>query len=366
MWTHTAVTEVLKIKLPIVQGPFGGGPSSIALTAAVSNAGGLGSFGAYSLTPEQIKQLVTDLRAQTNHAFALNLWIPFTPSHEKHVTESEYQAAVTRLQPYYDEVGATAPSYDSLFRSQDFDKQVAALIEAAPPAFSFVFGIPKPEILRACRERKIVTMGAATNVDEAIALEAAGVDLIVATGSEAGGHRVSFLHDPDESPANSALIPQIADCVKTPIIAAGGIADGRGIVASLTFGASAVQIGTAFLACDESNATPTHKAAIRSELSRHTTLTRAFSGRYARGIKNRFLLEMQNQQASLPAFPYQNFLTQPLRQAAAKADNADLQSLWVGQNAPLVRHTKAADLVEFLVDDTNKVLARLSRLGTHT
>jgi len=362
MWTRTPVTEKLNIKLPIIQGPFGGGPSSVRLAAAVSNAGGLGSFGAYSLSPDQIKQLVVDLRAQTSNAFAINLWIPFAPPHETRIKESEYGAAIARLKPYYDEVGAATPSYESLFRSQDFDKQIDALLDAAPPAFSFVFGIPKPEVLRACRARKIVTMGAATNVDEAIALEAAGVDLIVATGSEAGGHRVSFLHDPDESPANSALIPQVADRVKTPIIAAGGIADGRGIVTTLALGASAVQIGTAFLACEESNATPTHKAAIRSELARHTTLTRAFSGRYARGIKNRFLLEMQATQSSLPAFPYQNFLTQPLRQGAAKIDNAELQSLWVGQNAPLVKHAHAAQLIDFLVADTDRVLDRLRNM----
>jgi nitronate monooxygenase len=303
MWTHTAVTQLLNLKYPIVQGPFGGGPSSVKLAAAVSNAGGLGSFGAYSYSPDQIKQLVADLRAATPHAFAVNLWIPFTPAHEKHITETDYRDAVARLQPYYEQVGAQPPSYESLFRSQDFDKQVEALLDAAPPAFSFVFGIPSADVLRACKQRNIVTMGAATNVDEAVALEDAGVDLIVATGSEAGGHRVSFLHHPDESPANSALIPQVADRVKTPIIAAGGIADGRGIVAAFTWGASAVQIGTVFLACEESNATPTHKAAIRSEMSKHTTLTRAFSGRLARGIKNRFLLDMQPHEPSLPAFP---------------------------------------------------------------
>ena len=362
MWTDTAVTRRLNIRLPIVQGPFGGGPSSIKLAAAVSNAGGLGSFGAYSYSPEQLKQLVTDLRAATPNAFAVNLWIPFTSAHEKRITETEYRDAVGRLQPYYDEVGAQAPSYDALFRSQNFDKQVDALIDAAPPAFSFVFGLPSADVLRACKQRNIVTIGAATNVDEAVALEDAGVDLIVATGSEAGGHRVSFLHHPDESPANSALIPQAADRVKTPIIAAGGIADGRGIVAALTWGASAVQIGTAFLACEESNATPEHKAAIRSERSRHTTLTRAFSGRYARGIKNRFLLDMQPHEASLPAFPYQNFLTQPMRQGAAKANLADLQSLWAGQNAPLAKHTRAAKLMEFLVEDTNRVLDSLQQL----
>lgn len=362
MWTDTSVTRRLNIKLPIVQGPFGGGPSSIALAAAVSNAGGLGSFGAYSYSPEQLKQLVADLRAATPNAFAVNLWIPYTPPHEKRITESEYRATIARLQPYYDEVGARAPSYDALFRSQNFDKQVEALIDAAPPAFSFVFGIPSAEVLRACKERNIVTIGAATNVDEAVALEDAGVDLIVATGSEAGGHRVSFLHPPDESPANSALIPQVADRVKTPIIAAGGIADGRGIVAALTWGGSAVQIGTAFLACEESNATPAHKAAIRSERSRHTTLTRAFSGRYARGIKNRFLLDMQPHEATLPAFPYQNFLTQTMRQAAAKTNDAELQSLWAGQNAPLVKHARAAELIEFLIADTNRVLNNLTRM----
>jgi nitronate monooxygenase len=362
MWTRTRVTEKLNVRLPIIQGPFGGGPSSIELAVAVSNAGGLGSFGAYSYTPEQIKQLVANLRAKTEFPFAINLWIPFTPANETIITEAEYKAAVSQLAPYYAKVHAVAPSFDSLFRSHDFDAQVEALLDAQPPAFSFVFGIPKPDVLSACRERKIVTMGAATNVDEAIALEAAGVDLIVATGCEAGGHRVSFLRDPDESPANSALIPQVSDRVSTPVIAAGGIADGRGIVTAFTLGASAVQIGTAFLACDESNATPTHKAAIRSELARHTTLTRAFSGRYARGIKNRFLLDMQAHQQTLPAFPYQNFLTQPLRQGAAKAGDPELQSLWAGQNAPLVKYSRAVELIDFLVADTNRVLEHLRSL----
>ncbi len=366
MWTRTRVTEKLNIKLPIVQGPFGGGPSSIDLAAAVSNAGGLGSFGAYSYTPEQIKELVANLRERTPYAFAINLWIPFTPAHETKITRTEYDDSVARLAPYYAEVGMKAPTYESLFRAPDFDAQVAALLDAGPPAFSFVFGIPSAEILRACRERKIVTIGAATNIDEVIALEAAGVDLIVATGSEAGGHRVSFLHDPDVSPANSALIPQAADRVRTPLIAAGGIADGRGIVAALAFGASAVQIGTAFLACEESNATPTHKAAIRSEQSRHTTLTRAFSGRYARGIKNRFLLEMREHESKLPAFPYQNFLTQPMRQGAARMDEPALQSLWAGQNAPLVKYKRADELIKFLVEDTNRVLGRLRSLEEST
>jgi len=363
MWTNTGVTQRLNIKLPIVQGPFGGGPSSIELAATVSNAGGLGSFGAYSLPPEQIKQLAIDLRAATQNAFAVNLWVPYKPAHETRTTEVEYRAAIARLKPYYDQVGAQPPPYESLFRSQDFDKQIEALLEAAPPAFSFVFGIPSAEVLRACRQRNIVTIGAATNVDEAVALEDAGVDLIVATGSEAGGHRVSFLRPPDESPPNSALIPQIADRIKTPIIAAGGIADGRGVVSAFAWGASAVQIGTAFLACDESNATAEHKAAIRSERSRHTILTCAFSGRYARGIKNRFLREMQPYESTLPAFPYQNFLTQPLRQAAAKNNDAEYQSLWAGQNAPLVKHTKAADFIDFLVQDTGRVLNRLAKLS---
>jgi nitronate monooxygenase len=362
MWNQTRVTQALQLKLPIIQGPFGGGPSSIKLAAAVSNAGGMGSFGAYSFSPDQIKELVADLRAETKHSFAVNLWIPYQPDSESRVTESQYRDAVGRLQPYYDRVGAVAPTYGSLFRSQSFEQQIEALLEAAPPAFSFVFGVPAPEVLRACRERSIVTLGAATNVDEAIALDDAGVDIIVATGSEAGGHRVSFLHHPDESPANSALIPQVTQAVKAPVVVAGGIADGRGIVAALMWGAEGVQVGTAFLACDESNATAEHKAAIRSDRARHTTLTRAFSGRYARGIKNEFLLDMQPHETSLPAFPYQNFLTQPLRQAAAKAGLSDFQSLWAGQNAPLVSHTKATELLNYLAQDTERTLAKLKSL----
>jgi nitronate monooxygenase len=362
MWTQTSFTEKLKVKLPIVQGPFGGGPSSIELAVAVSNGGGLGSFGAYSYSPAQLKELVSALRAKTEKPFAINLWIPYEAPEEKKISETEYRDAVDLLKPYYAAVKAEIPTYESLFRAQNFEAQVDALLEAAPPVFSFVFGVPSYDVIKACKQRNIVTLGAATNVDEALALESAGVDAVVVTGSEAGGHRVSFLHHPDESPANSALIPQVADKVRIPIVAAGGIADGRGIVSALTFGADAVQIGTAFLACDESNATVTHKAAIRSDRSRHTALTRAFSGRFARGIKNEFLLNMQAHEDKIPSFPYQNFLTQTLRQAAAKAGNSDLQSLWCGQNAPLVKHTKAAELLRFLVEDTDRVLALMKSL----
>jgi nitronate monooxygenase len=352
MWNQTRVTQLLDLQVPIVQGPFGGGLSSARLAAAVSNAGGLGSFGAHHLPPAQIEALVRELRGLTDRPFALNLWVE---QPEAPLPREVFDAAVTRLTPYYHALGLPLPTYPERF-GQAYAEQVEALLEARPPVFSFVFGIPAPHILEACRARGIKTLGAATNVDEAIALAAAGVDAIVCSGSEAGGHRVSFLRPAEESPALSALVPQVADRVKTPLIAAGGIADGRTIVAALALGAEAVQVGTAFLNCVESNASDAHRAAIRAETSRYTLLTRAFSGRLARGIRNRFLDEVHT--SDVPGYPYQNWLTQPLR----KTGHPDFLALWAGQNAPLVRHDRAADVVRFLVEDTERVLRRLAAL----
>ena len=223
------------------------------------------------------------------------------------------------------------------------------MLAARPAVFSFVYGIPAADVLRRCREFGILTLGAATTVREAMALEAAGVDLIVATGFEAGGHRVSFLAPAEESLTGSfALIPQVVDAVSVPVIAAGGIADGRGIAAAFALGAQAVQIGTAFLACAESNAGDLHRGKLFSPDAQHTGLTRVFSGRLARGIRNRFMDEMDAQQAALPPYPYQNWFTAQLKQAAIAQGRDDLMSLWAGQAAPLLRHRSARELLQAL------------------
>jgi nitronate monooxygenase len=356
MWNQTRVSERLGIRYPIIQGPFGGGLSTIQLTAAVSNAGGMGSFGAHHLSPVEIKETVATIRRSTTKPFAMNLWIPLPGEFELRLDRSEFAANLHRLKPGYDALGLPEPEFRETFH-QRFEDQVDALLEARPPVFSFVFGIPSREILSALRQRAITTIGAATTVDEACALEEAGVDLIVASGSDAGGHRPSFLESADRSLTGTlALIPQVADAVRTPIIAAGGIGDGRGIVSAFVLGAEAAQLGTVFLATDESGASEAHKAELVGTSARSTVLTRVFSGRMARGIRNRFVEEMTSHEADVPPYPIQNWFTLSIRRAAAQAGRAEYLALWAGQAAALSQRRPAAEAFAALVEGTEQSL----------
>lgn len=359
MWSNTRVSRRLGVEHAIIQGPFGNGASSPRLVAAVSNAGGLGSYGAVHLEPQEIRREIDAIRALTSRPFAINLWIPLPGERELTIGRAEFDAALALLAPWYERFGLRAPEYRAQFPLPKFDEQFEALLDCAPPVFSFVYGVPSDDVLDRCRKRGILTVGTATNVDEAEALDAAGVDVIVASGAEAGGHRVSFLREPDESPGVLALIPQVVDRVKAPVVAAGGIADGRGVAAALTLGAQGVQVGSAFLACDESNANPVHRAALREPGARYTSLTRAFSGRYARGVKNALMREWKPREASALPFPVQALLTKPIFQAAIEANDPDALSLWAGQSANLIRHTKAAELFRFLLADTQAVIERM-------
>jgi nitronate monooxygenase len=349
MWNDTAFTARFGVRYPIVQGPFGGGASSVALAAAVSNAGGLGSFGAHALPPPDVARVIGELRARTALPFNVNLWVPLPEEAALRFTPASFEAALALLRPYLRELGAAEPTFRER-AGQDFEAQLAAVLEARPPVVSFVFGAPPPAAMAALRERGILTVGAATTVDEAKLLEAAGFDAVVASGSDAGGHRPSFLRPAEESLNGTfSLVPQVADAVRLPVIAAGGVADARGVRAALALGASAAQLGTAFLACDESNASEGHKRALVSPDARWTTLTRLFSGRHARGIRNRLTAELRAHEGDVPAYPLQNWLTQGLRAAAGAAGRPELQSLWSGQAAGLVRRRAAADLVAALV-----------------
>lgn len=359
MWTRTRVTERLQIEYPIIQGPFGGGYSTAKLAATVSNAGGLGSFGAYQQTPDEIGETIREIRALTSSPFAINLWVPVAGEHEQELSKEAYQKQIQRLSPYYEELGISPPPYVR-YSPTRFQEQVEVLLDANPPVFSFIFGVPSSEILAECRRRGIVTMGVATTADEAVALEAAGTDIIVASGAEAGGHRAAFLRHPDESPGTLALVPQVADRVKIPIIAAGGIADGRGIAAAFALGADGVQVGTAFVVCEESGIHPAYRAALLSDAGRYTALTNAFTGRYGRSIKNRFMDKMKPDETEIPPFPFQMWLTSPLRQAASEAGKTEYLAFWSGQSAPLIRHTKAAEVMQFLIEDTGRVLERFA------
>lgn len=356
MWKHNPVTRLLGIDIPVVQGPFGGGLSSVALAATVSQAGGLGSFGAHHLSADDIKATAAAIRQHTDRPFALNLWVP---PHDP-VEEDSLARGIALLAPFYEQLGIPVPQAPHEQYWPDYAEQVEAILECRPAVFSFVYGIPDPAILKACRQRHILTLGTATTVAEAKALEEAGVDAIVATGFEAGGHRVSFLDRPEHClQGGMALIPAISRAVDVPVIAAGGIADGQGMAAAMVLGADAVQIGTAFLACEESNASPVHRQMLFSERAAQTELTRAFTGRLARGIRNQFMERLRDQ-TDIPGYPLQTWLTRPLKQAAAEQDNPEYMALWAGQAAPLLQHRHALALINSLTEECQKHLpARL-------
>ena len=357
MWKNTEVTRRLKLDVPIVQGPFGSGLSSVDLVVAVSEGGGLGSFGVHHLDGEGIRAIATQIRVRTARTFALNLWIPLGDSDAPKLSDAQWRAACELLRPYFDVLGVPIPARPERF-GPHYREQIETVLEIRPAVFSFVFGVPEADVLERCRREGIATLGAATTAAEAKALEDAGVDMIVASGFEAGGHRVSFLREPEDCLTGTmALIPQVVDAVKLPVIAAGGIADGRGIAAALKLGAAAVQVGTAFLACEESNASPLHRAKLFSADASRTTLTRAFTGRLARSIHNEFIDAMHGKEEVLAPYPVQAWLTSQLKSAALAANRTDVMSLWAGQGATLLRERRAAHLLRFLIEDTSRAIS---------
>ncbi len=335
----TDLRALFGIEHPVVLGPFGG-LSSVALTAAVSEEGGLGGYGLYGYDGDRIRTTIAALREATARPFAVNLWLPRGDEVEPNPQHSVFAQA---LQPFYEAVGVPVPPRPDRYLPP-LDEQLDAVWEAAPPVLSVVFGVPGSEIMDEARRRGIRVVGTATTVAEAVALDEAGVDAIVATGLEAGGHRVSFLRPAEESLVGSvALVPQVVDAVGVPVIAAGGIADRRGVAAAFALGASGVQVGTAFLATEESATTDGHRDAIRSTAADGTVLTRAMSGRLARGARNRAVRAIEASGTIAP-FPMQNWLTGRFRAAAVEQGLGELQSLWMGQAASLARHRTAAEV----------------------
>ncbi|WP_291841529.1 nitronate monooxygenase [Maricaulis sp.] len=341
----TEVQQRIGLSHPIIQGPFGGGLSTVELAAAVANAGGLGSFGAHILEPDGIDALAADLRAATDGPVALNLWISDHDPGGDSLSSDAYDAVWPVFQPFFAEYGLERPEPQRRYHPRFVD-QVDAVLEARPRVFSFVFGIPDRSILEACRVRDILTLGAATTLAEAEALDAAGIDLILATGFEAGGHRPAFLEPPENNLVGTLpLTRQIASRIKRPLIAAGGIADRGGIDAALTLGAGAAQLGTAFLACAESGTNNAHRDVLFSDRARQTVLTRAYTGRLARGIPNRVIAEMEARADRLPPFPVQAWFLGHLKRAALAAGDEDFASLYAGQGAPLLQHRRVGDLM---------------------
>ena len=355
--TGGRLAELLGTVHPVVQGPFGGGLSSVTLAAAVSDAGGLGSFGAHHLPAESIGGLVSALRAATTRPFAFNLWVP-QPSEAVRPTARQWSRHVERLRPLYDELGVCPPDPEAPF-TPDYRAQVEALLDAAPPVISFVMGIPPADVLTAAHRRGIVTIGTATTVEEAVAVQAAGMSAVVASGSDAGGHRGAFLRPVAESLVGTfSLVPQVVDAVTIPVIAAGGITDGSGVAAALVLGADGVQVGTGFLATDESGASEMHKAVLHTEAARTTVLTRLFSGRHARGVLTDVVRDLAAAEDEVPAYPVQTALMAPIRSAAYARGDAGRASLWAGQAASLVPTGSAADYLAALVADAETALSR--------
>ena len=356
-WNQTRVASALGVQYPIIQGPLGGF-SSQRLTAAVSNFGGLGSFGAHGLQPQAIKGVIEEIRSLTEKPFAMNLWVSMEDPGAAASDAAAFHRALSHLAPHIKAVGGTQPDF-APYRPIRFEDQARVLLDAKVPVFSFIYGIPPKEILDEARKQNIVTIGTATTPDEAIALEQAGVNLVVASGFEAGGHRGSFLRSSEDSLTGTiSLVPQTVDAVIVPVVAAGGIADARGIAAAFALGAEGVQIGTAFLACQESGAHLLHREAILSGKAGHTSLTRGFTGRLARGIHNELLESLNRPGTEVLPYPLQRALMRNLALPAQKAGKAELLALWAGQSANLARCPSVNELLTSLVDGAAKRINR--------
>jgi nitronate monooxygenase len=359
-WNRTRISSSLGIEYPIIQGPLGG-LSTQRLTATVSNFGGLGSFGAHGLSPSAIRDVISEIRALTPKPFAINLWVSMEDEGARASGSEAFARSLAPLTKHIRALGGTPPAYES-YLPMKFEDQVRVVLDARVPAFSFIFGIPPKEILDECRAQGIVTIGAATTPDEAIVLEQAGVDVVAASGFEAGGHRGSFLHPAEESLTGTfSLVPQVADAVSVPVIAAGGIADARGIVAAFALGAEGVQIGTAFLACEESGANTHHRKALLTGDARRTGLTRGFTGRLARGIHNQLLEELNRTGVEILPYPLQRNLVRNLSVLAEKAAKPELLQLWAGQSANLSRQSDAETLLQTLVSEVSAIAGPVLR-----
>lgn len=341
------LTKLLGIEYPIFQAPMAGGITTTTLVSSVSNFGGLGMIGAGYMTPEQIRNQIKEIRRLTTKPFGINLFIP----NEFEVSEKKINRATELLQPVKEQLKLKneRPHLPTVEKEREnFHEQLRVIIDGKVPVCSFTFGVPSKEIMTELKKHGIFLIGTATTVAEALLNEEIGMDAVVLQGSEAGGHRGTFAGD-DNPIGLMSLISQVASQVSIPVIAAGGIMDGRGIYDALNLGALAVQLGTAFLTCRESGAHPVYKEAIVNSIDDQTVLTRIYSGKWARGIKNKFYQELKDYEVELPEFPIQNTLTSAIRKAAAQQNNPDYMSLWAGQNASLAKNLTVEEFMKAII-----------------
>jgi len=340
-----ALLQGLGIEHPILLAPMAGSGGTPELAAAVSNAGGLGAWGGAYSKPEEIAASIRRLRQLTSKPFNINL---FAGGYEAD-RGIDPQPMLTIMAEAHAKLGLPPPVLPPV-PPNPFDAQLEVVLEERPPVFSFTFGVPSAAQIAALKQRRILISGTATTVQEARHLEQVGVDAIALQGAEAGAHRGTFLTAFEQSMIPIAtLVAECRTAVKVPLIASGGLMDGRDVAAMMKLGAAAVQLGTAFLPCPESGAPTVYKHALLNAKDDHTVITRAFSGRPARGIKNAFIAMVEGKESSILPFRRQNDLTRPMRNAAGAKGVADYISLWAGQGAARSRAMPAADLVAALL-----------------
>jgi len=353
LWYENEISRSLQIKYPIIQAGMAGGVTTPELVAAVSNAKALGTLGAGYMDAEQMRKSIQKIKHLTDHPFGVNVFVPETP----HIIEEKVNQANEWLRPFREQLNIDEkPTIDELNHSL-FEKQIDIIVEEQVPVCSFTFGVPPKEIIHKLKEANIKVIGTATTVEEAIINETYGMDIVVAQGSEAGGHRGTFMGPAENAMIGTmALVPQMVDHVNIPVIAAGGIMDGRGVLSTTLLGAQGVQMGTAFVTSLESGAKSQHKDAIINSTFDQTIITSAFSGKPARGIQNDFIKQMQQHENELPAYPLQNTLTKGIRKEAAKQNRAEWMSLWCGQNPQPRQQQSARDIIVDIVSQSDQII----------
>lgn len=347
------VTEKLGIRYPIIQAGMAGSTTP-ELVATVSNSGGLGTIGAGYFTTDKLDQEITHVQELTDLPFAVNL---FVPSDKLYLPE-KVEKMNAWLRPYRRALNLEEPTVN-ISEEEQFNTAIELLIEKNVPIVSFTFGIPDGAIIDKLKQNHMKLIGTATSVEEAIANEQAGMDMVIAQGSEAGGHRGSFTYVAgDQVPlvGTMSLVPQIVDAVNIPVIAAGGIMDARGLIASMVLGAKGAQLGTAFLTTEESGASTLYKNAIQESKETDTVVTKVFSGKPARGIDNDFIHNMNRYDDDIPDYPIQNQLTNAIRKASAQNGDTKWTHLWSGQSPRLARSVSASTLIQQIIRHTETLI----------
>ncbi|WP_246094961.1 NAD(P)H-dependent flavin oxidoreductase [Salinicoccus cyprini] len=352
--SNDMLKNLLGVDHAIIQSPMAGGITTLRLVSAVSKAGGLGMIGAGGLEPEDLRKLIRDLKKDAG-TFGANLFVPW----QFKVTEQGISEAYEALKPLYERFDldqrTVAPvAYEDV--ENKFNERIEVIIEEQVPVCSFIFGIPSHQQIERLKEAGIILIGTATTVKEAEMVERAGFDAVVLQGVEAGGHRGSFLDPVEDSLVGlMSLIPEAADHLSIPLIASGGIMDGRGIAAARILGAAGVQLGTAFISTEESGAHAVHKNALSADRGVPSVLTRVFTGRAARAIKNTFIKDMSEHTKRMVDYPVQRTLTQPIQDASKAQNSTDYAMLLAGQGKAMARYMSAAELVQQLVVETEEL-----------